>query len=99
MPQPLCDQLGALPIVASVQDADVLRIGAQVNTGRPRVDFRVSVRTSCEVPGRAIGGLNSDLSCPVQLRRVRVPGPFSLPIVEDAGGILLLLRRFAPVSR
>jgi hypothetical protein len=38
MPQPLCDQLGALPIITSVQDAHVRRIGAQVNTGRPRVD-------------------------------------------------------------
>ena len=41
MRQPLCDQLGAFPIVASVQDAHVLGIGAQVNTGRPRVDVRV----------------------------------------------------------
>src|SRR5688572_32299577 len=99
MPQPFYDQVSALPIVASVQDPHVLSIGAQVNTGRPRVDFRVSVRTSCEVPGRAIGGLDSDLSRPLKLRPVRVPRPFSLPIIEDAGGIVLLLRRFAPVSR
>jgi penicillin G amidase len=33
-----------------------------------------------------------DLPCPVQLRRVRVQGPFSLPIVEDA-------RRRAPPKR
>ena len=86
MPQPLCDQLGAFAIVASVQDAHVLGIGAQVNTGRPQLDFRVSVRMSCEVPGRAIGGFNLDPSRPLQLRRVRMPRPFSLPIVEDAGG-------------
>src|SRR5207245_1883839 len=43
-------------------------------------------RTSREVPGRAIGGLDPDLSRPVQLRRVRVPRPFSLPTVEDATG-------------
>ena len=89
MRQPLSDQLGASPIVPSVQDAHVLGIGAQVNTGRPRVDLRVSVRTSCPVPGGAIGGLESDLSRPVQLRRVRVPGPFAFPIVEDAGGSFL----------
>src|SRR6185436_6583490 len=33
------------------------------------------------------------------LRRVRMPRPLSLPEVEDAGRILLLLRRFAPISR
>src|SRR5205814_500904 len=43
IPQPRCDQLGALPIVAPVQDAHVLGIGAPVNTGRPRVDYRVRV--------------------------------------------------------
>ena len=72
MPQPLGDQLHALPIVASVQDAHVLWIGAPVNAGRPRVHSRVRVRTSREVPGRAIGGLQPDLPGPVQLRRVRV---------------------------
>src|SRR5207253_4196321 len=56
-------------------------------------------RTGGEVSGRAIGGLHPDLPRPVQLRRVRVQGPFSLPIVEDARRLLLLLRRFAPVSR
>src|SRR5438445_6385263 len=97
-PQLLRNQLRALPIVASVEDAHVLWIGAQVNTGRPRVHFRVRVRTCREVPGGAIGGLHPDLPRPVQLRRVRVQGPFSLPILEDARKLLLLLRRFAPVS-
>ena len=99
MPQPLCDQLGTFAIVASVQDAHLLGIGAQVNAGRPHLDFRVSVRTSCEVPGRAIGGLNLDFPRPLQLGRVRMPRPFSLPVVEDAGRGFPLLRRFAPVSR
>jgi len=31
MAEPRCDQLGALPIVVSVEDAQVLRIGAQIN--------------------------------------------------------------------
>src|SRR5512132_4334634 len=98
IPQPRGDQLGAFLVVA-VQDAHVRRIGAQVTSGGARVDLRVSLRTSREVPGRAIGGLDSDLSRPVQLGRVRVPGPFSLPVVEDAGGIPLLLCRFAPIPR
>src|SRR5688572_12741974 len=96
--QPLGDQLGASPIVPSVQDAEILGIGAHEDTGRPRVDLRLSVRTSDEVPGRAIGGLESDFSRPLQLRRVRVAGPFAFPIVENAGRILPLFRRFTPVS-
>src|SRR5262245_65535179 len=52
-----------------------------------------------EVPRRAIGGLDPDLARPLQLRRVRVPGPLALPVVEDAGRVLPLLRRFAPVAR
>src|SRR5262249_55907321 len=54
-PQPLCDQFRAFLIVASVQDARVLWIGAPVVTGRPRVHSRVRVRTSREVAGRAVG--------------------------------------------
>jgi hypothetical protein len=96
-PQPLCDQLRASSIVVSVQDDHVLWIDAPVNTGRPRV--RAGVRTSREVPGRAIGGLQQDFSRPVQLRCVRVPGPFSFPIIENARRLLPLLHRFAPVSR
>ena len=98
-PQPFCDQRGALPIVASLQDAHVLRIGAPENTGRPRLHARGRVRTSREVPGRAIGGLQQDFSRPVQLRCVRIPRPFPFPIIEDARRLLPLLRRFAPVSR
>src|SRR5262245_58859598 len=90
-PQLFCDQLGAPPIVSSIHDAQILRIGAQVDTGRPLVDVRVSVRTSCPVPGRAIDGLDPDLARPVELRRVRVPRPFALTIVEDAGRIFPLL--------
>src|SRR6266850_5219271 len=44
MPQPLCDQLRAFPSVA-VEDAHVLGIRAQVDTGRARVHSRVRVRT------------------------------------------------------
>ena len=40
-----------------------------LDTGCPLLDFRVSVRTSCEVPGRAIGGLGVDLSRPLEVQR------------------------------
>src|SRR5262249_36984866 len=77
------NQIGALPIIASVQNPRVVGIGAHINARRSRIDFRMSVGASCKVSGRAIGGLNSNLSSPVQLRRVRVSRPFSLPIVEN----------------
>src|SRR5712691_2980677 len=86
-------------VSAEYEGGHRIRLGAPVDTGRPRVHSRARVRTSREVAGRAIGGLESDLPRPVQLRRVRVPGPFSLPVIEDAGRVLLLPRRFAPVSR
>ena len=98
--QLLCDQLCATPFVVSVHDGRaVLWIGAPVNTGGPRVCARGRLRTSREVPGRAIGGLQQDFTRPVQLRYIRVPGPFSLPIIENARRLLPLLHRFAPVSR
>ena len=68
----------------SVQDAHVVGLGAPVDPGRPRVDPGSRVRTRREVAGRAIGRLDPDLARPVQLRRVRVPWPFALPVVEDA---------------
>src|SRR5207244_1136071 len=74
--QPLSDQLPAWPVVASVQDAHVVWVGAQVDTGSPRIHFRVCIRTRREVPRRALGGLDPDLAGPVQLRRVRMQGPF-----------------------
>src|SRR4249920_4089623 len=98
-PQPLCNQLRASPFVVSVQDDHVLWIDAPVNTGGPRVRARGRVRTSREVPGRAISRLQEDFSHPVQLRCVRVPGAISLPIIENARRLLPLLHRFAPVSR
>src|SRR5687768_4467764 len=99
MPQPLRDELDTLAIVTPVHDAHVVGIGAQVNTGRPRVDLRLSGRTSCPVSGGAIGRLKPDLSRPLQLWGIRVHGPFTLPIIEDARGVLLLFRRFTPIPR
>src|SRR5215831_3503639 len=58
----------------------------------------MSVRTGHPVTYGAIGGLESDLSCPVQLRRIRVPRPFAFPVVENAWRISPLLDRLAPVS-
>src|SRR5262249_29475194 len=73
-------------------------IGAPVHTGRPLVHPGAGVRTRRPVPGRTIGGLHPDLPRPIQLRRVRVPGPFSLPVVDDARRLLPFLCRFAPLS-
>src|SRR5262249_22838972 len=98
LPQPLRDQLRPSPVVPSVQNAQVFWIGAPVNTGRPLVHLWTGVCTRRPVPRRAIGGLRPDLSRPIQLRRVRVPGPFSLPVVEDARRLLAFLCHFAPVS-
>src|SRR5688572_166322 len=97
--QPFCDQLDASLIVVSVHDAHVLRIGAQVDTRCPCDHVRVNFRSSCPIPGRAIDGLDPDLARPLQLRRVRVSRPLSLPIIEDARRPLLLLRGFAPIPR
>ena len=47
---PLCDQLHALPIVASIQDGQILWIGAQVDTGRPRAHLGVRLDASDEIP-------------------------------------------------
>src|SRR5439155_15996879 len=97
--EPRCKQLGSLPIVASVHDSHVLWISAQIDTRRPRVDLGVSVGTSCKVASGAIDGFNSYLSGPGQLRRVWMPGPFSVPIIENARRLLPLLHSFAPISR
>src|SRR5207245_678252 len=66
MPQPLCDQFRTLPIVASVQDAQVLWIGAPVNIGGPLGHSGARVRPSREVPGRAIRGLARSARGPPQ---------------------------------
>src|SRR5262245_5460304 len=89
LPEPLRDQLHALPVVGSVEDAHVLGIGAPVNAGGAHI--RARIRTGREIPGGAIGGLEPDLPGAVELRRVRVPGSLSLPIIKDARRLLLLL--------
>src|SRR5262249_62104976 len=95
----LCDQLDALPIVTAAHDVDIRRSGAQVDTGRPCVEAGVGVRTSGEIAGSALGRLELDLSGPVQLRRIRIQGPLSLPIVKKPRWLLLLLHSFAPPPR
>src|SRR5262245_20366605 len=96
--QLLRDQLRAPSFVASVEDAQVLRLGAQVHTDRPRIHLLTCVRTRRKKTVRAIEGLQPDLPRPLQLRRVRIQGPFAPPEVEDSRRVLLLLRGFAPVS-
>jgi len=94
--QLLCDQLGALLVVAAVQDRQVLGIGAQVNSRCPCA----AARKKCSpVTGCTIRGLDPDLTGPIHLRRVGVSGPFASPIIEDAGRILRVLCCLAPVPR
>ena len=97
MTQPLCEQLRASLIIAPVEDAEILGIGAPENTRRAHIHFCACVRSGCPVPRRAIGRLHPYLACPYQLRRVRVHRPFALPIVEDTRRLLALFHRFAPV--
>ena len=52
-----------------------------------------------QYPRCAIGGLQTDLPGPLDLRRGGVPGPFALPEVEDPRGLGPLLRCLAPVPR
>ena len=54
---------------------------------------------SLPVPSRALGRLQSDLPSPLQLRRVRVQRPFSVPIVEETRRLLPFPHCFAPVCR
>ena len=74
-PQPICDQLRALLIVLFVKGSHVPWLGATVNTGRPRVQFRLRVSTGREVPSGAISGLQSNSSRPVQLLHRVTPPP------------------------
>src|SRR4051812_44584574 len=46
--QPIGDQLDALPIVASIEDGQVLRLRAQVDADGSRVHLHRSVRASLE---------------------------------------------------
>ena len=82
--EPLGDQLAAFWIVESVEDTHVLWIGAPVHPGGARVQSRILFRTSRPVSGRALGRLQPDLPGPVQVVRVRVERPFSVPVLEDA---------------
>ena len=64
VPQLIRDQLHALPIVASIEDRQILRVGAQVDTDCPRIHDRGPVGASREIPARAIRGLQLDLPVP-----------------------------------
>src|SRR6185295_11611039 len=71
-------------IIATVQNAYVVWMGAPVNTSCPRVHIRICIRTSREVPGCAVTGFQQDLTYSVQLRRIRIQRTLTLPIVENA---------------
>src|SRR5262245_3349085 len=98
MPQPLGDQVGAGLIVVAVEERHVLGVGADVDARGPFVDLRLAFDMGGEVAGGAVGGLDPDLAGTVQSRRVRVSGPLPVPVVEDAGWVLPLLRGLTPVT-
>src|SRR4051794_8918640 len=99
MPETFGDQLGALAVVAAVQDVQVRRLGAEVDAGGAGVEVGVAVGTRGPVAGGAVGGFQADLAGALELRRVRVQRAFALPVVEDPGRRLPLARRFAPIAR
>src|SRR3954463_12632366 len=97
--QPVGDQIGALPIIVTVEDAHVRWLGAPIDAGGARVHLGTPVRSRREVPGGAIGRLDQDLTGAVELGCVRVPGTFTLPGIEDTRRVAAFLRSQAPVPR
>src|SRR5512139_244164 len=82
--QPLRNERRTFLIVAIVQNADVGRIGAPIDTGCPRVHIWVGVGAGGEVAGRAVSRFGLDLAHSVQLRRVRIQRTLTLPIIEES---------------
>src|SRR3546814_422294 len=85
-------------IVAAVHHAYVVRGGAPIVAHRPRLQIRIGIRSGGEVAGGAVIEFQLDLAGSVQLWRIRVQRPLALPVIEEARGPFLLLRRLAPIS-
>src|SRR3546814_1024811 len=60
MLQALCNQLRTLPVIAPIQDAQVFRIGAQIDAGRLGVHLQLRFRKRGKISGPAFGGLRSE---------------------------------------
>ena len=84
MRQPLGNERRTFAIVATVQNARIIRIGAPIDTRCARVEMRIGIREGREVPGGAVGGFQPDLPYSVQLRRIRIQRPLTIPIIEEA---------------
>jgi len=84
MRQPLGNERRTSSIVAAVQNARIIWIGAPIDTRCPRVQMRIVIRACREVPGGAVGGFQTNLPYSVQLRRIRIQRPLTLPIIEEA---------------
>src|SRR5439155_23255343 len=97
LPKAQREQLGPPLCVAAVAGAHVVRIGGQVDAGRPLAKLGVGVGPGDPVARGPIGRLQADLACALELRGVRVPRSLAVPVVEDAGRIAALLRGHAPI--
>ena len=84
MRQPLGNERRTLAIVAAVQNARIIRIGAPIDTRCPRVEMRIGIRSGREVPGGAVGGFQTNITYSVQLRRIRIQRPLTSPIIDKA---------------
>ena len=88
-----------LLLVASVEDAEVRRIGAPIDADRARMRLLGAIASRDEITGGTIRRFQPDLAGSLELRRVRVARSLSPPIIEEPGRLLILLHRLAPISR
>src|SRR3546814_1635220 len=91
------DLLRALSVIAPIQDAQVFRIGAQIDAGRLGVHLQLRFRKRGKISGPAFGGLELYLACPVKLWSIGMQGALPPPEVEYTRRVLLLFHRLAPV--
>src|SRR3546814_13992963 len=68
------DLLRALSVIAPIQDAQVFRIGAQIDAGRLGVHLQLRFRKRGKISGPAFGGLELYLACPVKLWSIGMQG-------------------------
>src|SRR3954451_12553759 len=96
--EPCRDQLSAEVAVGAVQDLQIRRIRTPVLADRAGLQARIRVRAGGEVAACPIGGFEQDLAGALEPRCLRVARPLTVPEVEDARRVLLLLGGLAPVA-